>query len=153
MLGKALPELLAHTCLDMSSQGYEYKADIERTFYAIGQRLLIPLSLFLRLSSKFPLLVDLALLGGCLLELSFLIAVCHIGLERRGRPGRGMGLVRSSALAAAWISPRGEVGLIVNRRGAAVPAWSRGRGAVMVSVVLFTYRTLLTRLPACAPFT
>lgn len=121
--------------------GSEYKADIERTFYAIGHGLLIPLFFVsIGLSSNFRSL------GGhwLLLAAIFLIAIvskllgCGVAAL-----ARGMGPVRSFRVGCGMIS-RGEVGLIVTAMGAASGVFREPEVAVMVSVVLLT--TLFTPL-------
>lgn len=114
---------------------------IERTFYAIGHGLLIPLFFFsIGLSSNFRAL------GGHWLLLStiFLIAVVSklVGCGTAAL-AMGMGTVRSFRVGCGMIS-RGEVGLIVTAMGASTGIFHEPEVAVMVTVVLLT--TLITPL-------
>jgi Kef-type K+ transport system membrane component KefB len=121
--------------------GSQYKADIERTFYALGHGLLIPLFFVsIGLSSNFRAL------GGhwMLLSVIFLIAVVSklIGCGVAAY-ARGMGAVRSFRVGCGMMS-RGEVGLIVTAMGASSGIFQQAEVAVMVTVVLLT--TLITPL-------
>ncbi len=121
--------------------GSNYKADIERTFYALGHGLFIPLFFVsIGLASNFRSL------GGhwSLLAVTFLIAVVSklIGCGTAAY-ARGMGTVRSFRVGCGMVS-RGEVGLIVTAMGAATGIFRQPEVAVMVTVVLLT--TLLTPL-------
>ena len=121
--------------------GAKLKALIERTFYAIGHGLLIPLFFVsIGLSSNFRAL------GGhwLLLVVIFLIAVVSklIGCGMAAL-GMGMGPVRSFRIGCGMIS-RGEVGLIVTAMGASTGIFQQPEVAVMVTVVLLT--TLVTPL-------
>ena len=121
--------------------GAKLKTLIERTFYAIGHGLLIPLFFVsIGLSSNFRAL------GGhwLLLAVIFLVAVVSklIGCGMAAL-GMGMGPVRSFRVGCGMIS-RGEVGLIVTAMGASTGIFKEPEVAVMVTVVLLT--TLLTPL-------
>jgi Kef-type K+ transport system membrane component KefB len=119
--------------------GSQFKADVERSFYAIGHGLLIPLFfLSIGLSS------DYRALGGHWLLLGVILAVAIVGkLVGCGLAalGSGMDRVRSLRVGCGMIS-RGEVGLIVTSMGASTGIFGRSEVAVMVAVVLLT--TLVT---------
>jgi Kef-type K+ transport system membrane component KefB len=119
----------------------QYKADVERSFYAIGHGFLIPLFfLSIGLSS------DYRALGGHWALLSAIFAVAIIGkLIGCGFAAlaSGMDWVRSLRVGCGMIS-RGEVGLIVTAMGASTGIFGRSEVAVMVAVVLLT--TILTPL-------
>jgi Kef-type K+ transport system membrane component KefB len=121
--------------------GAKLKTLIERTFYAIGHGLLIPLFFVsIGLSSNFRAL------GGhwLLLIVIFLVAVVSklLGCGMAAL-GMGMGTVRSFRVGCGMIS-RGEVGLIVTAMGASSGIFKEPEVAVMVTVVLLT--TLITPL-------
>lgn len=121
--------------------GTKLKPLIERTFYAIGHGLLIPLFFIsIGLSSNFRAL------GGhwLLLAVIFAIAVVTklIGCGTAAL-AMGMGGVRSLRIGCGMIS-RGEVGLIVTAMGASTGIFREPEVAVMVTVVLLT--TLITPL-------
>ncbi len=121
--------------------GAKLKTLIERTFYAIGHGLLIPLFFVsIGLSSNFRAL------GGhwLLLAVIFLVAVVSklIGCGMAAL-GMGMGPVPSFRVGCGMIS-RGEVGLIVTAMGASTGIFKEPEVAVMVTVVLLT--TLITPL-------
>jgi Kef-type K+ transport system membrane component KefB len=121
--------------------GAKLKTLIERTFYAIGHGLLIPLFFVsIGLSSNFRAL------GGhwLLLAVIFLVAVVSklIGCGTAAL-GMGMGPVPSFRVGCGMIS-RGEVGLIVTAMGASTGIFREPEVAVMVTVVLLT--TLITPL-------
>jgi Na+:H+ antiporter len=121
--------------------GSKLKTLIERTFYAIGHGLLIPLFFVsIGLSSNFRAL------GGhwLLLAATFAVAVVSklIGCGMAAL-GMGMGSVRSFRVGCGMIS-RGEVGLIVTAMGASTGIFKQPEVAVMVTVVLLT--TLITPL-------
>jgi len=121
--------------------GSEYKADIERTFYAIGHGLLIPLFFIsIGLSSNFRSLGGHWLLLGAIFLIAVVSKLLGCGVAALAR---GMGPVRSFRIGCGMVS-RGEVGLIVTAMGAASGVFHDPEVAVMVSVVLFT--TLLTPL-------
>jgi Kef-type K+ transport system membrane component KefB len=115
------------------------KSLVERTFYAIGHGLLIPLFFVsIGLSSNFRAL------GGhwALLSLIFTVAVVSklVGCGSAALV-MGMGKVRSLRIGCGMIS-RGEVGLIVTAMGASTGIFREPEVAVMVTVVLLT--TLIT---------
>ena len=121
--------------------GAKLKTLIERTFYAIGHGLLIPLFFVsIGLSSNFRAL------GGhwLLLAVIFLVAVVSklIGCGVAAL-AMGMGPVPSFRVGCGMIS-RGEVGLIVTAMGASTGIFKEPEVAVMVTVVLLT--TLITPL-------
>ncbi len=121
--------------------GAKLKTLIERTFYAIGHGLLIPLFFVsIGLSSNFRAL------GGhwMLLAVIFIVAVVSklIGCGTAALV-MGMGTVPSFRVGCGMIS-RGEVGLIVTAMGASTGIFKEPEVAVMVTVVLLT--TLLTPL-------
>ena len=121
--------------------GAKLKPLIERTFYAIGHGLLIPLFFVsIGLSSNFRAL------GGhwLLLAVIFVIAVITklVGCGTAAL-AMGMGTVRSFRIGCGMIS-RGEVGLIVTAMGASTGIFHESEVAVMVTVVLLT--TLITPL-------
>ncbi|HVZ85179.1 MAG TPA: cation:proton antiporter [Terracidiphilus sp.] len=119
--------------------GAKLKTLIERTFYAIGHGLLIPLFFVsIGLSSNFRAL------GGHWLLLIAIFAVAVVSkLVGCGMAalGMGMGKVRSIRVGCGMIS-RGEVGLIVTAMGASSGIFGEPEVAVMVTVVLLT--TLIT---------
>jgi Kef-type K+ transport system membrane component KefB len=121
--------------------GSKLKTLIERTFYALGHGLFIPLFFVsIGLSSNFR-----ALGGHWMLLISiFIVAVISkmIGCGFAAL-GMGMGPVRSLRIGCGMIS-RGEVGLIVTAMGASSRIFGESEVAVMVTVVLLT--TLLTPL-------
>jgi Kef-type K+ transport system membrane component KefB len=119
----------------------EYKADVERSFYAIGHGLLIPLFFVsIGLSS------DYRALGGHWIMLFTILGVAIVGkLVGCGFAAlaSGMDWVRSVRVGCGMVS-RGEVGLIVTAMGASTGIFGRSEVAVMVAVVLLT--TLMTPL-------
>jgi Kef-type K+ transport system membrane component KefB len=121
--------------------GSEFKADVERTFHALGHGLLIPLFFVsIGLTSNFRAL------GGhwLLLSVIFVIAVVTkmfgCGLAAMAR---GMSLVRSLRIGCGMVS-RGEVGVIVAAMAVRARIFTQSQVALMVAVVLLT--TLLTPL-------
>ncbi len=121
--------------------GAKLKTLIERTFYAIGHGLFIPLFFVsIGLSSNFRAL------GGHWLLLAAIFAVAVVSkLVGCGMAalGMGMGPVPSFRVGCGMIS-RGEVGLIVTAMGASTGIFKEPEVAVMVTVVLLT--TLITPL-------
>ena len=119
----------------------EFKADVERSFYAIGHGLLVPLFFV-----SIGLTSDYRALSGHwgLMFVVLLVAVVGklvgCGLAALGS---GMDWVRSLRVGCGMIS-RGEVGLIVTAMGASTGIFGKSEVAVMVAVVLLT--TLLTPL-------
>jgi Na+:H+ antiporter len=121
--------------------GSEYKADVERSFYAIGHGFLIPLFFV-----SIGLVSDYRALEGHWMMMLVVLVVAVIGkLFGCGLAalGSGMDWVRSLRIGCGMIS-RGEVGLIVTAMGASTGIFARSEVAVMVAVVLLT--TLLTPL-------
>jgi Na+:H+ antiporter len=121
--------------------GSQFKADIERSFYAIGHGLLIPLFFV-----SIGLTSDYRSLGGHWMLLFVILFVAIIGkLFGCGLAalGSGMDRVRSLRVGCGMIS-RGEVGLIVTAMAANTHIFSEADIAVMVAVVLLT--TLVTPL-------
>jgi Kef-type K+ transport system membrane component KefB len=127
--------------------GSKFKADVERSFYAMGHGLLIPLFFVsIGLSS------DYRALSGHWMLMFLVLAVAVIGkVVGCGTAALGAGLdwVRSLRIGCGMMS-RGEVGLIVTAMGAATGIFGRTEVAVMVTVVLLT--TLLTPLALRATF-
>ena len=121
--------------------GSKFKGDIERTFYALGHGLLIPLFFVsIGLASNFRSLGGHWLLLGITFFIAVISKVLGCGLAALAR---GMGLVRSLRIGCGMVS-RGEVGLIVTAMGASTGIFKQPEVAVMVSVVLLT--TMLTPL-------
>ena len=117
----------------------EYKADVERSFYAIGHGLLIPLFFVsIGISSDYR-----ALAGhwGLMLLILFVAIIGKVIGCGTAALGSGMDWVRSLRVGVGMMS-RGEVGLIVTAIGASSGIFKRPEIAVMVAVVLLT--TLLT---------
>jgi Kef-type K+ transport system membrane component KefB len=127
--------------------GSEYKADVERSFHAIGHGLLIPLFFIaIGLSSDYRALAG----HWTLLAVVFVVAVigklvgCGVAAL-----AAGMGWVRSTRIGCGMIS-RGEVGLIVTAMGATTGIFGKSEVAVMVTVVLLT--TLITPIALRSAF-
>ncbi len=119
--------------------GSEYKTDIERSFYAIGHGLLIPLFFVsIGLSSDYRALSGHWMLMFLILVVAIVGKLFGCGLAALGS---GMDWVRSLRVGAGMMS-RGEVGLIVTAMGASTGIFGRTEVAMMVAVVLLT--TLLT---------
>ena len=117
----------------------QYKADVERSFHAIGHGLLIPLFFV-----SIGLISDYRALAGHWALLFVVLFVAVLGkLVGCGLAARvsGMDGVRSLRVGCGMIS-RGEVGLIVTAMGASTGIFGRPEVALMVAVVLLT--TLLT---------
>jgi len=127
--------------------GSDLKADVERSFYAIGHGFLIPLFfLSIGLSSDYRALAGHWALTFIILLLAILGKLLGCGLAALGC---GMDFVQSLRIGCGMIS-RGEVGLIVTAMGASSGLFGRSEVAVMVAVVLLT--TLLTPLGLRAAF-
>lgn len=127
--------------------GSEYKADVERSFHALGHGLLIPLFFIaIGLSSDYRALAG----HWTLLTLVFIVAVIGklVGCGLAALAA-GMGWVASVRVGCGMIS-RGEVGLIVTAMGATSGIFGRSEVAVMVAVVLLT--TLITPLALRSAF-
>lgn len=119
--------------------GSQYKADVERSFYAIGHGLLIPLFFIsVGLQSDFRALRGHWTLMFVILFVAIVGKIVGCGLAALGS---GMDWVRSLRVGLGMMS-RGEVGLIVTAMGASTLIFARSEVAVMVTVVLLT--TLLT---------
>jgi len=117
----------------------KFKADVERTFHALGHGLLIPL-FFVAIG----LTSDFSALGGhwLLLAVMFVVAVITkmlgCGLAALAR---GMGFVRSLRIGCGMVS-RGEVGIIIAAIAVKAQIFNDSDVALMVAVVLLT--TLIT---------
>src|SRR6266566_963927 len=121
--------------------GSEFRADVERSFYAIGHGLLIPLFFVsIGLSSDYRALSGHWALLGVVFVVAVLGKVVGCGLAAFAS---GMDWVRSFRVGCGMMS-RGEVGLIVTAMGASTGIFSKPEVAVMVAIVLLT--TLLTPL-------
>ncbi len=119
--------------------GSKYKADVERSFYAIGHAFLIPLFFVaVGLSSDTRALSGYWTLMWVLLLVAVVGKLFGCGLAALAS---GMDLARSVRVGCGMIS-RGEVGLIVATIGAASGIFKPAEVAVMVAVVMLT--TLLT---------
>ena len=119
--------------------GSEYKADVERSFYAMGHGLLIPLFFVsIGLSSDYRALSGHWMLMFVVLVVAVVGKVVGCGLAALGS---GLDWVRSLRIGCGMMS-RGEVGLIVTAMGASTGIFGESEVAVMVAVVLLT--TLLT---------
>ncbi len=119
--------------------GSKYKADVERSFRALGHGLLIPLFFV-----SIGLVSDYRALAGHWTAMLAVLFVAVLGkLVACGLAARvcGMDWVRSLRVGCGMIS-RGEVGLIVTAMGASTGIFGRPEVATMVAVVLLT--TLLT---------
>lgn len=121
--------------------GAKLKPLIERTFYAIGHGLLIPLFFVsIGLSSNFRALNGHWMLLTVIFVIALISKLVGCGMAALGM---GMGLVPSFRVGCGMIS-RGEVGLIVTAMGASTGIFQEAEVAVMVTVVLLT--TLVTPL-------
>ena len=124
-----------------------YKADVERSFHAIGHGFLIPLFFV-----SIGLASDYRALSGhwTLMLVVFVVAVIGklIGCGVAARLS-GMDWIGSLRVGCGMIS-RGEVGLIVTAMGASTGIFGRPEVALMVAVVLLT--TLLTPVALRASF-
>ena len=121
--------------------GSKLKTLIERTFYALGHGLLIPLFFVsIGLSSNFRALGGHWILLIAIFAVAIISKMIGCGFAALGM---GMGAVRSLRIGCGMIS-RGEVGLIVTAMGASSRIFGEPEVAVMVTVVLLT--TLLTPL-------
>lgn len=121
--------------------GSEFKADVERTFHALGHGFVIPL-FFVSIGLR----SDFGALDGhwFLLAVIFVIAVITkmfgCGLAAMAR---GMSFVRSLRIGCGMVS-RGEVGVIVAAMAVRARIFTASQVALMVAVVLLT--TLITPL-------
>jgi len=127
--------------------GSEFKADVERSFYAIGHGLLIPLFFVaIGLSSDYRTLSGHWALLGAVFVVAVVGKLVGCGMAALAS---GMSWVRSVRIGCGMIS-RGEVGLIVTAMGASTGIFNKSEVAVMVAIVLLT--TLLTPLALRATF-
>lgn len=121
--------------------GSKFKADIERTFAALGHGLLIPLFFVsIGLTSNFRALGGHWFLLGVVFFIAVISKMIGCGLAAMAR---GMGPVRSLRIGCGMVS-RGEVGLIVAAMAVRANVFNPQEVAIIVSVVLLT--TLLTPL-------
>ena len=121
--------------------GSKFKADVERTFHAIGHGLLIPLFFVsIGLTSNFRALGGNWLLLGVMFVIAVLSKMIGCGLAAMAR---GMGWVPSLRIGCGMVS-RGEVGLIVAAMAVRAKIFNQSGVAMIVAVVLLT--TLLTPL-------
>jgi Kef-type K+ transport system membrane component KefB len=119
--------------------GSRFKADVERSFYAIGHGLLIPLFFVtIGLTSDYRALSGHWMLMLLILFVAVVGKLFGCGLAALAS---GMDWVRSLRIGFGMIS-RGEVGLIVTAMGASTGIFGQAEVAVMVAVVLLT--TILT---------
>ena len=119
----------------------------ERSFYAIGHGLLIPLFfLSIGLSSDYRALSGHWGLLAAVLVVAIVSKVFGCGLAALASD---MGWISSLRVGCGMIS-RGEVGLIVTAMGASSGIFGRSEVAVMVAVVLLT--TVLTPVALRAAF-
>jgi Kef-type K+ transport system membrane component KefB len=116
-----------------------FKADVERTFHAIGHGLLIPLFFVsIGLTSDFRALGGHWMLLTVISVIAVLTKLVGCGLAALAR---GMGFVRSLRVGCGMVS-RGEVGLIIAAIAAKSGIFVASEVALVVGVVLIT--TLLT---------
>ncbi len=116
-----------------------FKADVERTFHAIGHGLLIPLFFVsIGLTSDFRALGGYWTLLAIISVIAVLTKLIGCGLAALAR---GMGFVRSLRVGCGMVS-RGEVGLIIAAIAAKSGIFAPSEVALVVGVVLIT--TLLT---------
>lgn len=121
--------------------GSKFKADVERTFAAIGHGLLIPLFFVsIGLTSNFRALGGNWLLLGVIFIIAVVTKIFGCGLAAMAR---GMGWVPSLRIGCGMVS-RGEVGLIVAAIAIKANVFKQSEVAMIVAVVLLT--TLLTPL-------
>jgi Kef-type K+ transport system membrane component KefB len=121
--------------------GSEFKADVERTFHALGHGLLIPLFFVsIGLTSNFRALGGHWMLLGAIFVIAVITKIFGCGLAAIAR---GMSFVRSLRIGCGMVS-RGEVGVIVAAMAVRARIFTQSQVALMVAVVLLT--TLLTPL-------
>jgi len=121
--------------------GSKYKADVERTFDALGHGLLIPLFFVsIGLASDFRALGGHWLLLGVIFFIAVIGKLIGCGLAALAR---GFGLVRSLRIGCGMVS-RGEVGLIVVAIAVKANVFTQSEVAMIVTVVILT--TILTPL-------
>jgi Kef-type K+ transport system membrane component KefB len=127
--------------------GSEYKADVERSFNALGHGLLIPLFFIaIGLSSDYRALSGHWMLLGVIFVVAVIGKLIGCGMAAMAS---GMDWVRSLRVGCGMVS-RGEVGLIVTAMGASSGIFGKPEVAVMVAVVLLT--TLVTPIALRAAF-
>jgi Kef-type K+ transport system membrane component KefB len=127
--------------------GSEYKADVERSFHAIGHGLFIPLFFIaIGLSSDYRALAGHWTMLAAIFVVAVVAKLIGCGIAAMAS---GMDWVRSIRVGCGMVS-RGEVGLIVTAMGASTGIFGRSEVAVMVAVVLLT--TLVTPLALRAAF-
>jgi Kef-type K+ transport system membrane component KefB len=121
--------------------GSKFKADVERTFHAIGHGLLIPLFFVaIGLTSDFRALGGHWLLLGVIFVIAVISKLFGCGLAAAAR---GLGFVRSLRIGCGMVS-RGEVGLIIAAMAIRANVFTQSEVAMVVAVVLLT--TLFTPL-------
>ena len=121
--------------------GSKFKADVERTFNALGHGLLIPLFFVsIGLTSNFRALGGHWGLLGIIFFIAVISKMIGCGLAAMAR---GMGPVRSLRIGCGMVS-RGEVGLIVVAIAVKANVFRQSEVAIMVAVVILT--TVLTPL-------
>jgi Kef-type K+ transport system membrane component KefB len=121
--------------------GSKFKADVERTFHAIGHGLFIPLFFVgIGLTSNFRALGGHWLLLGVIFFIAVISKMIGCGLAAMAR---GMGPVRSLRIGCGMVS-RGEVGLIIAAMAVSANVFKQPEVAMIVTVVLLT--TLVTPL-------
>ncbi len=121
--------------------GSKFKADVERTFSALGHGLLIPLFFVsIGLTSNFRALDGHWGLLGVIFFIAVISKMIGCGLAAMAR---GMGLVRSLRIGCGMVS-RGEVGLIIVAIAVKANVFKQSEVAMMVAIVILT--TLLTPL-------
>ncbi|HEX4156010.1 MAG TPA: cation:proton antiporter [Acidobacteriaceae bacterium] len=121
--------------------GSKFKADVERTFHAIGHGLFIPLFFVgIGLTSNFRALDGHWLLLGVIFFIAVISKMIGCGLAAMAR---GMGPVRSLRIGCGMVS-RGEVGLIIAAMAVSANVFKQPEVAMIVTVVLLT--TLVTPL-------
>jgi Kef-type K+ transport system membrane component KefB len=121
--------------------GSKFKADIERTFHAIGHGLLIPLFFVaIGLTSNFRSLGGHWFLLGVIFVVAVISKMIGCGLAAMAR---GLGFIRSLRIGCGMVS-RGEVGLIIAAMAMRAAVFKDSEVAMVVAVVLLT--TLFTPL-------
>jgi len=117
----------------------DFKADVERTFHALGHGLLIPLFFIsIGITSDFRALGGHWLLLGVIFVIAVVTKMFVCGLAALAR---GLSPVRSLRIGCGMVS-RGEVGIIVAAMAVRAKIFTESQVALMVAVVLLT--TLLT---------
>jgi Kef-type K+ transport system membrane component KefB len=119
----------------------KYKADVERTFNALGHGLFIPLFFVsIGLTSNFRTLGGHWVLFGIIFVIAVISKMVGCGMAAMAR---GMGWVPSLRIGCGMVS-RGEVGLIVAAMAVKANVFNAAEVAMIVAVVLLT--TVLTPL-------